>query len=50
MAYKMGAIPPVHRDLKGWKPAAIAVFHESKAALDLVLKHGANPYLKSSYD
>lgn len=38
------------RDLKGWNPAAIAVFHESKAALELLLKEGADPYLKSSYN
>lgn len=38
------------RDLKGWNPAAIAVFHESKAALQLLLNHGADPYLKSSYN
>lgn len=38
------------RDLKGWNPAAIAVFHESKAALELLLNHGADPYLRSSYN
>lgn len=38
------------RDLKGWNPAAIAVFHESKAVLELLLQHGADPYLKSSYN
>ncbi|CAM9139931.1 unnamed protein product [Scytosiphon promiscuus] len=41
---------PNSRDLKGWNPAAIAVFHDSKAALELLLRHGANPYLKSSYN
>lgn len=38
------------RDLKGWNPAAIAVFHESKAALELLLREGADPYLTSSYN
>lgn len=41
---------PHNRDLKGWNSAAIAVFHESKAALELLLKYGADPYLKSSYN
>ncbi|CAM9684160.1 unnamed protein product, partial [Hapterophycus canaliculatus] len=41
---------PNSRDLKGWNPAAIAVFHDSKAALELLLRHGADPYLKSSYN
>ncbi|CAM9094400.1 unnamed protein product [Ectocarpus sp. 4 AP-2014] len=41
---------PNSRDLKGWNPAAIAVFHESKAALKLLLEHGADPHLKSSYN
>lgn len=38
------------RDLKGWNPAAIAVFHDSKAVLELLLQHGADPHLKSSYN
>lgn len=38
------------RDLKGWNPAAIAVFHESKGVLELLLAHGGDPYLKSSYN
>lgn len=38
------------RDLKGWNPAAIAVFHESKGVLELLLSNGGDPHLKSSYN
>lgn len=40
----------LRRDLKGWNPAAIAVFHESKATLRLLLRNGSDPFLKSSYN
>ncbi|CAM9382263.1 unnamed protein product, partial [Discosporangium mesarthrocarpum] len=41
---------PNSRDLKGWNPPAIAVFHNSKAVLSLLLQHGSDPHLKSSYN
>lgn len=41
---------PNARDLKGWSPACIAVFHNSRKSLRLLLEHGADPYLKSSYN
>jgi ankyrin repeat protein len=41
---------PNSRDLKGWSCACIAVFHESKKVLALLLKHGADPNIRSSYN
>mmetsp|Transcript_10710 Transcript_10710/g.16229 ORF Transcript_10710/g.16229 Transcript_10710/m.16229 type:complete len:598 (-) Transcript_10710:423-2216(-) len=41
---------PNSRDLKGWSCACIAVFHDSRAALALLLEHGADPNLRSSYN
>jgi hypothetical protein len=41
---------PNCRDAKGWNCAAIAAFHESKAVLELLLKHGADPLVKNHYN
>lgn len=41
---------PNSRDLKGWSCACIAVFHESRDALALLLQHGADPTQRSSYN
>jgi len=41
---------PNSRDLKGWSCCCIAVFHESKKVLRLLLEHGADPNLRSSYN
>ncbi|OQR81434.1 hypothetical protein THRCLA_11736 [Thraustotheca clavata] len=38
------------RDSKGWTPIAVAIFHQSKRAAQLLLKHGANPRLKNQYN
>jgi ankyrin repeat protein len=38
------------RDLKGWNCACIAVFHESKKVLALLLEAGADPNMRSSYN
>ena len=41
---------PNTRDLKGWTCVAIAVFHESKKVLALLLNHGGDPNIRSSYN
>jgi hypothetical protein len=41
---------PNSRDLKGWTCVCIAVFHESKNALKLLLTHGGDPNIRSSYN
>ena len=41
---------PNSRDLKGWTCVAIAVFHDSTKALALLLQHGGDPSIKSSYN
>ncbi|KAJ0399810.1 hypothetical protein ATCC90586_007535 [Pythium insidiosum] len=38
------------RDCRGWTPVAIAVFHESKKCLRLLLDNGADPKLKNQYN
>ncbi|ETV72769.1 hypothetical protein, variant [Aphanomyces astaci] len=38
------------RDMKGWTPVAIAVFHQAKRTTRLLLQHGANPRLKNQYN
>jgi ankyrin repeat protein len=38
------------RDLKGWTCCAIAVFHDSRKVLRLLLEHGADPNIRSSYN
>ena len=41
---------PNTRDLKGWTCVSIAVFHESKKVLALLLNHGGDPNIRSSYN
>jgi hypothetical protein len=41
---------PNSRDLKGWTCACIAVFHDSRKVLRLLLEHGGDPNMKSSYN
>jgi hypothetical protein len=36
--------------MKGWTPTCIAVFHNSFGALELLLSHGGDPSIKSSYN
>jgi ankyrin repeat protein len=38
------------RDCRGWTPVAIAVFHESKKSLRVLLDNGADPGLKNQYN
>jgi len=38
------------RDFKGWTCACIAVFHDSRKVLQLLLEHGADPNIRSSYN
>ncbi|GMF64844.1 unnamed protein product [Phytophthora lilii] len=38
------------RDCRGWTPVAIAVFHESKKSLRVLLDNGADPSLKNQYN
>lgn len=38
------------RDSRGWTPVAVAVFHESKKCLRMLLDHGADPKLKNQYN
>ena len=38
------------RDSKGWNCASLATFHGHKKLLELVLAHGADPYVKTSYN
>lgn len=38
------------RDLSGWTCACIAVFHDSRKVLKLLLEHGADPNMRSSYN
>jgi hypothetical protein len=37
------------RDSKGWNPCAIAVFHDNKPMLELLIEHGGDPSVKNSY-
>lgn len=41
---------PNSRDLKGWTCVCIAVFHDSKKVLRLLLEHGGDPNIRSSYN
>eukprot|EP01038_Epipyxis_sp_PR26KG_P014696 gene14696-19745_t len=41
---------PNSRDLKGWTCVCIGVFHESKKVLQLLLEHGGDPNIRSSYN
>ncbi|KAG7396013.1 hypothetical protein PHYBOEH_002885 [Phytophthora boehmeriae] len=38
------------RDCRGWTPVAIAVFHEAKRSLRVLLNNGADPNLKNQYN
>lgn len=38
------------RNCRGWTPVAIAVFHESKKSLRILLDNGADPSLKNQYN
>uniref|UniRef100_H3HC08 Uncharacterized protein n=1 Tax=Phytophthora ramorum TaxID=164328 RepID=H3HC08_PHYRM len=38
------------RDCRGWTPVAIAVFHEAKKSLRVLLDNGADPSLKNQYN
>lgn len=41
---------PNSRDLKGWTCVCIAVFHNATKVLPLLLEHGGDPNIKSSYN
>ena len=41
---------PNSRDLKGWTCVCIAVFHDSRKVLRLLLAHGGDPNIRSSYN
>eukprot|EP01039_Chlorochromonas_danica_P004234 gene4234-4653_t len=41
---------PNSRDLKGWTCVCIAVFHDAKKVLQLLLDHGGDPNIRSSYN
>lgn len=41
---------PNSRDLKGWTCVCIAVFHDSRKVLRLLLEHGGDPSIRSSYN
>lgn len=38
------------RDLKGWSCVCIAVFHDARKVLPLLLEHGGDPNIRSSYN
>ena len=41
---------PNSRDAKGWTCVCIAIFHDSRRALRLLLDHGGDPSIRSSYN
>lgn len=41
---------PNSRDLKGWTCVCIAVFHDSCKVLPLLLQHGGDPSMRSTYN
>lgn len=41
---------PNAKDLKGWNCVCIAVFHNSKDVLRLLLQNGGDPNARSSYN
>jgi ankyrin repeat protein len=41
---------PNSRDLKGWTCICISVFHDSRKVLRLLLEHGGDPNIRSSYN
>ena len=50
MEGKVFKTSPNTRDLKGWTCTAIAVFHNSLKVLQLLLEHGGDPNIRSSYN
>jgi hypothetical protein len=50
MEAKVFKTNPNSRDLKGWSCVCIGIFHESKESLTLLLNHGGDPLLRSSYN
>ena len=41
---------PNARDMKGWNCIAVAVFHKSKKVIPILLDHGADPTMRSTYN
>lgn len=41
---------PNSRDMKGWTCLCIAVFHDARKVLALLLEHGGDPNIRSSYN
>jgi hypothetical protein len=50
MEAKVFKTNPNSRDLKGWSCVCIGIFHESRECLGLLLEHGGDPMLRSSYN
>ena len=50
MEAKTFKVNPNSRDLKGWTCACIAVFHDSRKVLALLLENGADPNIRSTYN
>jgi ankyrin repeat protein len=38
------------RDLKGWTCCCVAIFHNASKVLQLILEHGGDPSIRSSYN
>lgn len=41
---------PNSRDLKGWSCVCIAVFHDSRKVLKMLLENGGDPNIRSTYN
>ena len=41
---------PNSRDLKGWSCVYIAVFHDSRKVLKMLLENGGDPNIRSTYN
>jgi hypothetical protein len=50
MTRKVFNAKPNSRDLKGWSCVCVAVFHHSLRVLRLLLEHGGDPSIRSSYN
>tara|TARA_A100001015_G_scaffold310979_1_gene413327 strand:- start:6348 stop:8165 length:1818 start_codon:yes stop_codon:yes gene_type:complete len=50
MEAKTFKVNPNSRDLKGWTCVCIAVFHDSRKVLALLLEHGGDPNIRSTYN
>ena len=50
MKAKTFKVNPNSRDLKGWTCVCIAVFHDSRKVLALLLEHGGDPNIRSTYN